>query len=149
MSRSSRAAEAVTRVALEAFSAPAEPSIISRVLPVLQDAVGADVAAYFIHDPNGWTGPAYLTPDEAWQATSPLPMHLAGPFAGCVGLHGLRSGGLRGRCAGPHGRGEAAARLGISARTAQKHAEHIYRKLGVHNRYDALRACTGLGLSTA
>jgi DNA-binding CsgD family transcriptional regulator len=30
-------------------------------------------------------------------------------------------------------------RLGISTRTAQKHAEHIYRKLGVRSKADALR----------
>jgi DNA-binding CsgD family transcriptional regulator len=33
-------------------------------------------------------------------------------------------------------------RLGISTRTAQKHAEHIYRKLGVRSRADAIRLCT-------
>jgi DNA-binding CsgD family transcriptional regulator len=35
---------------------------------------------------------------------------------------------------------EAAAGLGISARTAQKHLEHCYRTLGVSNRSDAARA---------
>lgn len=40
-----------------------------------------------------------------------------------------------------------AARLGMSPRTAQKHAEHIYRKLGVHNRHDAVRACQLLGIT--
>lgn len=39
-----------------------------------------------------------------------------------------------------------AVRLGISPRTAQKHAEHIYRKLGVHNRHDAIEACETLGV---
>lgn len=42
-----------------------------------------------------------------------------------------------------------ASRLGISPRTAQKHAEHIYRKLGVSNRHDAIRAWELLGTSTA
>lgn len=37
-------------------------------------------------------------------------------------------------------------RLGISTRTAQKHAENIRRKLGVHTRLDALRACGQLGV---
>ncbi|WP_426516849.1 response regulator transcription factor [Diaminobutyricibacter sp. McL0618] len=37
------------------------------------------------------------------------------------------------------------ARLGMSPRTAQKHAEHIYQKLGVHNRRDAVEACELLG----
>ena len=40
-----------------------------------------------------------------------------------------------------------AAQLGMSPRTAQKHAEHIYRKLGVHSRQDAVRACKLLGIS--
>lgn len=39
------------------------------------------------------------------------------------------------------------AQLGMSPRTAQKHAEHIYRKLDVHNRYEALRACDVLGIA--
>jgi DNA-binding CsgD family transcriptional regulator len=33
-------------------------------------------------------------------------------------------------------------RLGMSTRTAQKHAEHIYRKLGVRSKADALRVGT-------
>ena len=33
-------------------------------------------------------------------------------------------------------------RLGISTRTAQKHAEHIYRKLDVRSRADAVRVCS-------
>ena len=35
---------------------------------------------------------------------------------------------------------EISSQLGMSPRTAQKHTEHIYRKLGVHNRQDALHA---------
>lgn len=44
---------------------------------------------------------------------------------------------------GSHG---IAVRIGISPRTAQKHAEHIYRKLGVHNRHDVIEACETLGI---
>ena len=39
-------------------------------------------------------------------------------------------------------------RLGISPRTVQKHLEHIHRKLGVHSRADALRACAELGIDS-
>ena len=39
------------------------------------------------------------------------------------------------------------SQLGVSPRTAQKHAEHIYRKLGVHSREDALRACELLSIA--
>lgn len=42
-----------------------------------------------------------------------------------------------------------AVRLAISPRTANKHVEHIYRKLGVRNRQDALRAGTQLGVLTS
>lgn len=41
-----------------------------------------------------------------------------------------------------------ATRLSMSPRTAQKHAENIYRKLGVHSRYEAVRACELLGMSS-
>jgi DNA-binding CsgD family transcriptional regulator len=41
-----------------------------------------------------------------------------------------------------------ARRLGMSARTVHKHAQHIYRKLGVHTRQDAVRACAELGISS-
>jgi DNA-binding CsgD family transcriptional regulator len=39
-----------------------------------------------------------------------------------------------------------ARHLGMSARTVQKHAQHIYAKLGVHTRQDAVRACAELGI---
>ena len=41
-----------------------------------------------------------------------------------------------------------ATRLSMSPRTAQKHAENIYRKLGVHSRHEAVRACELLGISS-
>jgi DNA-binding CsgD family transcriptional regulator len=41
------------------------------------------------------------------------------------------------------------ARLAMSSRTAQKHIEHIYMKLGVHSRQEALAACTALGVRRA
>jgi DNA-binding NarL/FixJ family response regulator len=37
-------------------------------------------------------------------------------------------------------------RLGMSTRTVHKHAEHIYAKLGVHTRQDAVHACAELGI---
>lgn len=40
-------------------------------------------------------------------------------------------------------------RLGISMRTVQKHAEHIRRKLGVHTRLEAVRACGQLGVGAS
>jgi DNA-binding CsgD family transcriptional regulator len=43
--------------------------------------------------------------------------------------------------------GATAHRLGMSARTVQKHAQHIYSKLGVHTRVDAVRACDELGIA--
>jgi DNA-binding CsgD family transcriptional regulator len=36
--------------------------------------------------------------------------------------------------------------LGMTPRTAQKHAEHIYRKLGVHSRVEAVQVTRALGL---
>jgi DNA-binding NarL/FixJ family response regulator len=38
----------------------------------------------------------------------------------------------------------AAARLGISTRTVQKHTERIYRKLGAHDLHTALQAAAQL-----
>ena len=40
-----------------------------------------------------------------------------------------------------------ARRLSMSPRTAQKHSENIYRKLGVHSRHEAVRASELLGLT--
>jgi DNA-binding NarL/FixJ family response regulator len=40
-----------------------------------------------------------------------------------------------------------ARRLEMSTRTVQKHAEHIYAKLGVHTRQEAVRACAELGIA--
>src|SRR5204863_5030509 len=40
----------------------------------------------------------------------------------------------------------AARRLGISVRTLHKHAEHVYRKLGVHDRYHAALVAHELGI---
>jgi DNA-binding CsgD family transcriptional regulator len=40
-----------------------------------------------------------------------------------------------------------AGRLAMSTRTVQKHAEHIYAKLGVHSRQEAVRACAELGIA--
>ena len=37
-------------------------------------------------------------------------------------------------------------RLAMSPRTVQKHTEHIYAKLGVHSRQEAVRACAALGI---
>jgi DNA-binding CsgD family transcriptional regulator len=42
-----------------------------------------------------------------------------------------------------------AQRLVMSKRTAHKHAEHIYSKLGVHSRQEALKACAELGIARA
>jgi DNA-binding CsgD family transcriptional regulator len=39
-----------------------------------------------------------------------------------------------------------AIQLGMSTRTAQKHTEHIYQKLGVHSRDQAVRACADAGI---
>ena len=39
-----------------------------------------------------------------------------------------------------------AARLVMSTRTVQKHAQHIYAKLGVHSRSEAVLACSELGI---
>lgn len=39
-----------------------------------------------------------------------------------------------------------AVQLGMSPRTAQKHTEHIYQKLGVHTRDQAVRACAEVGI---
>lgn len=39
-----------------------------------------------------------------------------------------------------------AVQLGMSTRTAQKHTEHIYQKLGVHTRDQAVRACAEAGI---
>ena len=39
-----------------------------------------------------------------------------------------------------------AGRLLMSTRTVQKHTQHIYAKLGVHTRHDAVLACTELGI---
>lgn len=41
------------------------------------------------------------------------------------------------------------SQLGMSPRTAQKHLEHIYRKLGVHSRHEARAACDGFGMNSA
>jgi DNA-binding CsgD family transcriptional regulator len=40
-----------------------------------------------------------------------------------------------------------ALRLTMSVRTVQKHAQHIYAKLGVHSRMGAVQACAELGLT--
>lgn len=42
-----------------------------------------------------------------------------------------------------------ALHLGKSPRTAQKHSEHIYRKLDVHSRSEAVRASDSLGITPA
>ena len=42
---------------------------------------------------------------------------------------------------------EIALRLVMSTRTVQKHAQHVYTKLGVHSRADAVRACAELGVT--
>ena len=41
--------------------------------------------------------------------------------------------------------GAVGRRLGISARTVEKHLEQAYRKLGVHDRVSAVRLCADLG----
>jgi DNA-binding CsgD family transcriptional regulator len=55
-----------------------------------------------------------------------------------LGVLALQARGLTAR--------SIASRLAISPRTANKHAEHIYRKLGVRSRQEAVQACTVLGV---
>lgn len=49
-----------------------------------------------------------------------------------------------------HAEGATAAniarRLGMAPRTVHKHTEHIYRKLGVHSRLDAVHVCADLAI---
>ncbi len=116
---------------------PDRPLGVEHVLCVALPAPGANAVGIAFHRAR----PDFDDDDiallrRAWPALAALVRDSA-VFAPCGGLTGRETEVLR-RVARGASNGEVGLALRISRRTVEKHLEHVYRKLGVAGRYEAI-----------
>jgi DNA-binding CsgD family transcriptional regulator len=139
--------------------APVGISAVAVTLEHLRAVMGADTAGFYLHERGGSSLAVDLSPDDVWRRVPfvEAPTALAArlhpgirhllrpgtlhPFSISDTVLGLFADGLTST--------GAAYRLGAAPRTIDKHAERIYRKLGVHDRATAVMAANRLGLRSA